>query len=116
MGVEGRRHRAHEVPRLLGHDEPVALPPREAVRQEGDEQDLKRLHKQAKDFARQPAGLGMRAGAMPPAEVIRLVEEGAGRHFDPAIAAAMVRLFARGALDVDAMPSQIMNVLPARSQ
>lgn len=55
-------------------------------------------------------------GAMPPAEVIRLVEEGAGRHFDPAIAAAMVRLFARGALDVDAMPSQIMNVLPARSQ
>jgi HD-GYP domain-containing protein (c-di-GMP phosphodiesterase class II) len=55
-------------------------------------------------------------GAMPPHDVIRLVEEGAGRHFDPAIAAALVRLFARGALDVDAKPSQIMNVLPARSQ
>jgi HD-GYP domain-containing protein (c-di-GMP phosphodiesterase class II) len=55
-------------------------------------------------------------GAMPPHDVIRLVEEGAGRHFDPAIAAALVRLFARGALDVDAKPSQIKNVLPAQSQ
>lgn len=40
-------------------------------------------------------------------EAIRLIEKGAGTHFDPAVAAAAVRLYERGELNVDAMPSQI---------
>jgi hypothetical protein len=41
-----------------------------------------------------------------------LIEEGAGRHFDPAIAAALVRIFARGELHLDEMPSEIRQMLP----
>jgi HD-GYP domain-containing protein (c-di-GMP phosphodiesterase class II) len=40
-------------------------------------------------------------------EAIRLIENGAGTHFDPAVAAAAVRLYERGELNVDAMPSEI---------
>jgi HD-GYP domain-containing protein (c-di-GMP phosphodiesterase class II) len=40
-------------------------------------------------------------------EAIKLIEQGSGTHFDPAVAAAAVRLFERGELNVDAMPSEI---------
>lgn len=53
-------------------------------------------------------------GAMAPNEAIKLIADGSGRHFDPAVAAAMLRLFDRGELHVDAMPSEIRKVLPAR--
>ena len=47
-------------------------------------------------------------------EAIRLIERGAGTHFDPAVAAAAVRLYERGELNVDAMPSEIRPAPPAR--
>ena len=50
--------------------------------------------------------------AMPPEEAIRLVESGSGTHFDPAIAAAVVRLYRRGALNIGEMPSEIRSILP----
>ena len=49
---------------------------------------------------------------MPANEAIQLIQEGSGKHFDPAVAAAAIRLFDRGELQVDAMPSQIMKVIP----
>ena len=49
--------------------------------------------------------------AMPPGEAIKLLADGSGTHFDPAIAAAAVRLFERGALNVAAMPSEIRQIL-----
>jgi HD-GYP domain-containing protein (c-di-GMP phosphodiesterase class II) len=51
---------------------------------------------------------------MPTNEAIKLIEDGAGTHFDPAVVAAAVRLFDRGGLNVDAMPSEIRKVLPPR--
>jgi putative nucleotidyltransferase with HDIG domain len=54
-------------------------------------------------------------GATPADEAIRMIEKGSGQHFDPAVAAALVRLHERGELNVDEMPSQIMHVLPIRS-
>jgi len=51
--------------------------------------------------------------AMPAGDAIKLVASGSGTHFDPAIAAAAVRLFERGALNVDAMPSEIRHILSA---
>ncbi|NUR54491.1 MAG: HD domain-containing protein [Acidobacteria bacterium] len=45
--------------------------------------------------------------AMTPEEAIALVAKGAGTHFDPAIAAAAVRLFERGELLPDRTPSMI---------
>jgi HD-GYP domain-containing protein (c-di-GMP phosphodiesterase class II) len=53
-------------------------------------------------------------GAMPANEAIKLIQDGAGKHFDPAVAAAALRLFDRGELNVEAMPSQIQKVVPAR--
>lgn len=50
--------------------------------------------------------------AMPAAEAITFIENGAGTHFDPAVAAAALRLFDRGELNVDAMPSDIRPVPP----
>jgi HD-GYP domain-containing protein (c-di-GMP phosphodiesterase class II) len=47
-------------------------------------------------------------------EAIRLIEKGAGTHFDPAVAAAAVRLYERGELNVDAMPSEIRPAPAAR--
>jgi len=52
-------------------------------------------------------------GAMTPVEAITLIKDGAGRHFDPAVAAAAIRLFDRGELNVDAVPSEILRVPPA---
>ena len=52
--------------------------------------------------------------AMPAVEAIDLVKKGAGQHFDPQVAEALVRLFDRGELDLDAMPSEIRQILPAR--
>lgn len=52
--------------------------------------------------------------AMPANDAIQLIEDGAGKHFDPAVAAAAIRLFERGELHVDAMPSEIGGVLPAK--
>jgi HD-GYP domain-containing protein (c-di-GMP phosphodiesterase class II) len=53
-------------------------------------------------------------GAMPADEAVRMIETGAGSHFDPAIAAALVRIFARGDLHLDDMPSEIRQMLPGR--
>src|SRR3954452_7961626 len=53
--------------------------------------------------------------AMPAREAIDLVRNGAGHHFDPQVAAALVRLFERGELDLDAMPSEIRQMLPTKA-
>lgn len=44
-------------------------------------------------------------GAMPPADAMRIIVEAAGRDFDPKIAAAAARLFDRGELQADPLPS-----------
>ena len=54
--------------------------------------------------------------AMPAEEAIKLIADGAGTHFDPAVAAAAIRLFQRGALHVEAMPSEIRKVLNMKEQ
>ena len=51
-------------------------------------------------------------GAMTQQEAVALVEKGAGTHFDPAVAQALIRLFDRGELNLDAMPSAIRHLLP----
>jgi putative nucleotidyltransferase with HDIG domain len=51
-------------------------------------------------------------GAMTADDAIALVSKGAGTHFDPAVAAALLRIYERGDLDLDAMPSQIRQMLP----
>ena len=51
---------------------------------------------------------------MPAHDAIKLIQDGAGTHFDPAVAAAAIRLFDRGELNVDAMPSEILRVPPPR--
>jgi hypothetical protein len=53
-------------------------------------------------------------GAMSTDDAIAMIAEGAGRHFDPAVAAALVRLYERGRLNLDEMPSEIRQMLPAR--
>ena len=52
--------------------------------------------------------------AMPTEEAIALIAKGAGSHFDPAVAAALARIYERGELDLDAMPSEIRQMLPNR--
>jgi HD-GYP domain-containing protein (c-di-GMP phosphodiesterase class II)/pSer/pThr/pTyr-binding forkhead associated (FHA) protein len=52
-------------------------------------------------------------GALPAQEAIDLITKGAGTHFDPAVAAALVRLFERGDLQLDSMPSEIRQMLPS---
>src|SRR3954466_16046224 len=52
--------------------------------------------------------------AVPAREAIDLVRNGAGHHFDPQVAAALVRLFERGELDLDAMPSELRQMLPTK--
>jgi putative nucleotidyltransferase with HDIG domain len=49
--------------------------------------------------------------AMPADEAMKLIENGAGTHFDPAVAAAAVRLFERGELNVDVIASEIRAAL-----
>jgi HD-GYP domain-containing protein (c-di-GMP phosphodiesterase class II) len=53
-------------------------------------------------------------GAMSGTAAIKLIADGSGTHFDPAVAAAAVRLFDRGELNVVAMPSEIGKVLAPR--
>jgi HD-GYP domain-containing protein (c-di-GMP phosphodiesterase class II) len=53
-------------------------------------------------------------GAMPATDAIKLIQDGAGKHFDPAVAAAAIRLFDKGELNVDAMPSEILRIPPPR--
>jgi putative nucleotidyltransferase with HDIG domain len=51
-------------------------------------------------------------GAMPTEEAIRMIEKGSGSHFDPAVAAALIRIYERGELNLDDMPSEIRQLLP----
>lgn len=51
-------------------------------------------------------------GALPAGEAMGMIEKGSGTHFDPAVAAAALRLFRRGELNVEAMPSEIRQLLP----
>jgi putative nucleotidyltransferase with HDIG domain len=51
-------------------------------------------------------------GAMPAGQAVEMVQKGAGTHFDPAVAAALVRIYDRGELNLDAMPSEIRQMLP----
>ena len=53
--------------------------------------------------------------AMPARDAIELVRQGGDRHFDPPVAAALVRLFERGEVDLDAMRSEMRQILPARA-
>jgi HD-GYP domain-containing protein (c-di-GMP phosphodiesterase class II)/pSer/pThr/pTyr-binding forkhead associated (FHA) protein len=53
-------------------------------------------------------------GAMAANEAIQLIEAGSGTHFDPDVAAAAIRLFDRGELNVDAIPSDIRTPRPPR--
>ena len=53
--------------------------------------------------------------AIPPLEAMKLIEEGSGTHFDPAVAAAARRLFERGELHVDAMLSGSPAILPTKA-
>jgi putative nucleotidyltransferase with HDIG domain len=52
--------------------------------------------------------------AMPAEDAIKLVASGSGTHFDPTIAAAVLRLYERGALKLDAMPSELRSILATR--
>jgi putative two-component system response regulator len=52
-------------------------------------------------------------GAVAPAEAIQMIENGAGKHFDPSVAAAALRLYDRGQFNVDAVPSDIRQMLPS---
>jgi HD-GYP domain-containing protein (c-di-GMP phosphodiesterase class II) len=45
-------------------------------------------------------------------EAIALVARGSGTHFDPGVAAALLRIHDRGDLNLDAMPSEIRQMLP----
>jgi response regulator RpfG family c-di-GMP phosphodiesterase len=49
--------------------------------------------------------------AMPSREAVQLIREGSGRHFDPRIADALVKLHDRGELNLEDMPSQIQKLV-----
>jgi putative nucleotidyltransferase with HDIG domain len=53
--------------------------------------------------------------AIPAHEAMKLIEDGAGTHFDPTVAAAALRLFERGELHVDAMLSTNPALLPIKA-
>ena len=53
-------------------------------------------------------------GALSSEETVALIAKGSGTHFDPAVAAALIRIFERGELNLDAMPSEIRQMLPGR--
>jgi putative nucleotidyltransferase with HDIG domain len=55
-------------------------------------------------------------GALSASEAMAMIEKESGTHFDPAVAAAALRLFQRGELNVDAMPSEIRQLLPVRTK
>src|SRR5262245_4642295 len=50
-------------------------------------------------------------GALSSAQAVDMVAKGSGSHFDPAVADALLRLFDRGELNLDEMPSEIRQVL-----
>jgi putative nucleotidyltransferase with HDIG domain len=52
--------------------------------------------------------------AIPAHEAMKLIEDGAGTHFDPTVAAAALRLFERGELRVDAMLWTNPAILPIK--
>jgi HD-GYP domain-containing protein (c-di-GMP phosphodiesterase class II) len=45
-----------------------------------------------------------------------MIEKDAGTHFDPTVAAAALRLFHRGEWHVEALPSDIRQLLPMRGE
>jgi putative nucleotidyltransferase with HDIG domain len=49
-------------------------------------------------------------GALSSEETMALISKGAGTHFDPAVAAALVRIFERGELNADVRPPEIREV------
>jgi putative nucleotidyltransferase with HDIG domain len=51
-------------------------------------------------------------GAMPGEEAIALIAQGSGRHFDPAIAAALLRISDRDELHPDALPTEVRQMQP----
>jgi len=53
-------------------------------------------------------------GALSASEAIGMIEKDAGTHFDPSVAAAALRLFHRGEFNVEAMPSEIRQLLSVR--
>jgi putative nucleotidyltransferase with HDIG domain len=53
-------------------------------------------------------------GAMSSEQAIALVTKGSGTHFDPSVATALIRIYERGDLNLDAMPSEIRQMLPPR--
>lgn len=55
-------------------------------------------------------------GAWSPGDAMQLIERESGTHFDPDVAAAALRLFHRGALNVETTPSEIRQLLPARAE
>jgi putative two-component system response regulator len=55
-------------------------------------------------------------GALTAVEAMGMIERESGSHFDPSVAAAALRLFHRGELNVDAMPSEIRHMLPVRAE
>jgi putative nucleotidyltransferase with HDIG domain len=54
--------------------------------------------------------------AIPADEAIEMVKKASGKHFDPAVAAAAIRLYDRGAFNVDSPPSEIRPGFPVRTQ
>jgi HD-GYP domain-containing protein (c-di-GMP phosphodiesterase class II) len=55
-------------------------------------------------------------GALPASEAMGMIEKDAGTHFDPTVAAAALRLFHRGEWHVEALPSDIRQLLPMRGE
>jgi putative nucleotidyltransferase with HDIG domain len=55
-------------------------------------------------------------GALSASEAMEMIERDSGSHFDPTVAAAALRLFHRGELNVGTMPSEIRHMLPVRTE
>jgi putative nucleotidyltransferase with HDIG domain len=55
-------------------------------------------------------------GALSASEAMGMIEKDAGTHFDPSVAAAALRLFRRGEFNVDAIPSEIRQLLSVRGK
>ena len=55
-------------------------------------------------------------GALSATEAMGMIERDSGKHFDPGVAAAALRLFRRGELNVATMPAEMRQVVSARAQ
>jgi HD-GYP domain-containing protein (c-di-GMP phosphodiesterase class II) len=53
-------------------------------------------------------------GAMSPEDTMALITKGSGTHFDPAVTSALIRIYDRGDLNLDDMPSEFRQRLPGR--